>query len=189
MAEDKGRGMLFLFCVARSGISESYLKSEVDVSEGHLTFTLPALTPGQGSVMYTRSVGWRGSRRRSWTQAFHDGPSRRGTRRENVMILYLDGNQSNNQGQEHHFLSIPALFAIDFDSAFQFPPLSAVLHENLGRRRQRALRFRCPHPLSLPNTSIKRASQEAAAASPGPQQPHSTHLLLGLPNSLGWSRG
>lgn len=108
-----------------------------------------------------------------------------------VTIQYLDGNESNDQGQEHHLLSIPALFAVYFYFAFQFPPLSAILHENLGRRHQTALMFHCPHLSSFPKhqdlkgPSIKQLLLFPAAAS-------SLHLLSihssRLPGLWGWSR-
>lgn len=49
-----------------------------------------------------------------------------------TMPLYLDGNEPNYEGQEDRFFSIPALFTVHFYFALQFPPLPAILHENLG---------------------------------------------------------
>ena len=90
-----------------------------------------------------------------------------------VLIPYLDGNEPDYQWQEHHFFSIPALFAVYLYPAFQFPPLSAILHENLGRRHQRVLRFHCPHPPPLQTPGSKRQVKTAAAL-PLLQRPHAT---------------
>lgn len=48
--------------------------------------------------------------------------------------MYLNGYQSNNEREENHFFSIPALLAIHFYFAFQFPSLATVTHENLKKR-------------------------------------------------------
>lgn len=68
-----------------------------------------------------KSMGWRVP-----TQG-HQARQQKATR-----PLYLDGNEPNDEGQKDCFFAIPALFAIHFYFALQFPPLPAILHENLG---------------------------------------------------------
>ena len=77
--------------------------------------------------------------------------------------LYLDGDEPGDQGQEHHFLSVPALPAIDFDFAFQLPPLPAVLHENLGRHHTACAPLP-PSPAFPPNSTTGGQGREAASA-------------------------
>lgn len=78
-----------------------------------------------------------------------------------MTVLYLDGDQSGDQRQEHHFLSVPALLAIHFYFAFQFPPLPAILHENLGRRDKRHMIHRSSSRL---NIEIGGQAKAAAAS-------------------------
>jgi hypothetical protein len=79
--------------------------------------------------------------------------------------LYLDGNEPNYEGQENCLFSIPALFAIDFYFAFQFPSLPTILHENLEQRQQTTLMFHGPH-IPFPNTKIRGRGNNATVAPP-----------------------
>lgn len=160
-----------------------------------LTFTLPALTQGWvwGCACSTDSglggggAAGRGLRDRSpWQMSLLWQQQRQHTA---VPIPYLDGNEPDYQRQEHHLFSVPALFAVYLYPAFQFPPLSAILHENLERRHQRVLRFHCPH---LPPLQTSGSKRQVTTAPPLLQHPHATSWLLLLPNSRGgsgWSRG
>lgn len=51
-----------------------------------------------------------------------------------LLHAYLNGDQSNNEREENHLFSIPALLAIHFYFAFQFPSLATVTHENLKKK-------------------------------------------------------
>lgn len=54
------------------------------------------------------------------------------------IAAHLDVDEVCNEGHEDHLLSIPTLLRVCFDLPLQFPPLSAVSHENLpGRERER----------------------------------------------------
>lgn len=51
---------------------------------------------------------------------------------------HLDVDEVCDEGHEDHLLSIPTLLGVCFDLPLQFPPLSAVPHENLpGIERER----------------------------------------------------
>lgn len=49
---------------------------------------------------------------------------------------HLDVDEVCNEGHEDHLLSIPNLLGVRFDLPLQFPPLSAVSHENLPEKER-----------------------------------------------------
>ncbi len=72
---------------------------------------------------------------------------------------HLDVDEVCNEGHEDHLLSIPDLLGVRFDLPLQFPPLSAVSHENLPKREAKNVRFRKTLPTQF-HITVNRAVKQ-----------------------------